>query len=197
MAANSPYYSGGASRVAIASAAAPSLVEGQLTSLSIDDNGNLRVTTAGGGGGGTSSSFGSPLPATGTAAGVEDPSGDMVALQVDGSGNLKVAGSLTVTPITSTAASVPAVNTVGTTAEVAIAANANRKRLVLVNAGTTALKYYLGASDPDQDNYHFAQPAGGSANDGSRAPYIDDMWKGEVRVISDAAGGLCLASELT
>jgi hypothetical protein len=40
------------------------------------------------GGGGTSSGFGAAFPATGTAAGVENPSGDMVGLQVDASGNL-------------------------------------------------------------------------------------------------------------
>lgn len=46
-----------------------------------------------GGGGGTSSTFGNPFPATGTAAGFIDSSGDMAGANLDAGGNLKVTAS--------------------------------------------------------------------------------------------------------
>lgn len=58
-----------------------------------DSSGNLLVNVAAGGGaGGTSSTFGADIPGTGTAIGVQNPSGKMVTLLVDGSGNLKTTG---------------------------------------------------------------------------------------------------------
>src|SRR5436190_6862808 len=54
-------------------------------------NRSVRVNVvAGGGAGGTSSTFGAPFPATGTAAGALDTSGNMAPLNLDASGNLKV-----------------------------------------------------------------------------------------------------------
>ena len=78
--------------------ASPSYTTGQTAPISLDTSGNLRVNVvAGGGAGGTSSTFGSAFPGTGTAAGGEylsSPptltSGQMVALQTDVNGNLKV-----------------------------------------------------------------------------------------------------------
>jgi len=64
-----------------------------LGSADVVDQGNqaLRVNiVAGGGAGGTSSNFGSSFPSAGTAAGVQNPSGKMAAMNVDGSGNLLV-----------------------------------------------------------------------------------------------------------
>jgi hypothetical protein len=67
--------------------------------LTVDNNYNLCTSGGGGGGGGTSSAFGSAFPANGTAAGAEYLSspptlttGQMVALQTDVNGNLKVTG---------------------------------------------------------------------------------------------------------
>ena len=48
--------------------------------------------TGGGGSGGTSSTFGQPFPSLGTAAGAKDTNGNMAALNLDASGNLKVTG---------------------------------------------------------------------------------------------------------
>jgi hypothetical protein len=79
-------------------AAAPSYTAGQSSPLSLDASGNLRVNVmAGGGTGGTSSNFNAAFPGTGTAIGGEYlsaaptlTSGQMVALQTDVNGNLKV-----------------------------------------------------------------------------------------------------------
>ena len=69
-----------------------------------DNSGNLLVNVAAGGGaGGTSSTFGAGFPGTGTAAGASDGT-NMQPLLVDGSGNLKVAGSFSASQPTSSAA---------------------------------------------------------------------------------------------
>lgn len=83
---DSMVYSG----LGLATAAPPSLVEGQAAILSVDLSGNLRTSGGGGGGGGTSSTFGSPFPTTGTAAGAIGSTGNMAGLNLDSSGNLKV-----------------------------------------------------------------------------------------------------------
>ena len=78
--------------------AAPTLTTGQQAATQMDSAGNIKVNiAAGGAAGGTSSTFGSAFPSTGTAAGGEylsSPptltSGQMVALQTDVNGNIKV-----------------------------------------------------------------------------------------------------------
>jgi hypothetical protein len=51
----------------------PTIADGQRADLQMDANGNVKVAIASGGGsGGTASSFGSAVPATGTAAGASD-----------------------------------------------------------------------------------------------------------------------------
>lgn len=64
-----------------------------LTMVPVSNTNPLPVTGGGGGGGGTSSVFGAAFPADGTAVGAIDASGNMAGLNLDGSGNLKVAGS--------------------------------------------------------------------------------------------------------
>jgi hypothetical protein len=88
----------------------PTYTTAQTSPLSLDTSGALRVNViAGSGGGGTSSSFGSAFPATGTAAGAEYLStpptltnGQMVALQTNVSGALKVDGSAITQPVSGT-----------------------------------------------------------------------------------------------
>jgi hypothetical protein len=88
----------------------PTYTTAQTSPLSLDTSGALRVNViAGSGGGGTSSSFGSAFPATGTAAGGEYLStpptltnGQMVALQTNVSGALKVDGSAVTQPVSGT-----------------------------------------------------------------------------------------------
>jgi hypothetical protein len=157
---------------------------------------NVNIVS-GGGSGGTASNFAAAFPGTGTAAGAKTPGGNMAALNLDGSGNLLIAGSLSVGSVTSNTASAAAQTAVGTTAGQVLAANAGRKRVMLQNAGTTVIKIVLGAGTPTQSAYHLALPACGSANDGSNPPYQDIMWTGAIQAISSAAGGLLQVTELT
>lgn len=68
---------------------------------------------SGGGTGGTSSTFGAPFPTIGTAAGAIDASGNMAGLNLDGSGNLKIAGSITASnpSVSTTSSPVPSSGT--------------------------------------------------------------------------------------
>ena len=114
--------------------ASPAYTTGQTSPLSLDTSGNLRVNVvAGGGSGGTSSSFNATFPATGTAVGGEylsSPptltSGQMVALQTNVSGALKVDGSAVTQPVSGTV-----------TAAQATAANLNA---TVVGTGTFAVQ---------------------------------------------------------
>src|SRR6516164_18934 len=88
----------------------PSYTTGQTNPLSLDPTGALRVNVTGTNNvGGTFSSFGSAFPAFGTAAGAEYLSspptltnGQMVALQTNVNGALKVDGSAITQPISGT-----------------------------------------------------------------------------------------------
>lgn len=189
--------------------------DGGLQALAVDADGKLYVTSTGGGGGGTSSTDGATFTAgvsAGTPIMAEDPtSGDLlVAKMVAGTRNLEVgiagivpvsgavtvSGSVTTTPVTSSTATSPAVNTVDGTAETVLAANSSRKRFMLQNVGTTKIYIAFGAT-PTTSNYHLALPAGGSQNDGSSPVYTDEMWTGNVQAISSAAGGLLQITEMT
>lgn len=136
-----------------------------------------------------------------------DPTGTTaqpVELQ-DGSGNpitstggaLNVAGSITVTPTTSSTATAPSQTSVTTAAQTVLASNASRKRFMLQNCGQTIIYVSLGGTNPTSSNYHFALPACGADNDGSSPQYQDTMWTGAVRVIGSASGGLLQVVELT
>ena len=122
----------------------------------------------------------------------------------DGSGNaitstagaLDVAGSLTVTPQSSTTASSPSRQTIGGTAASILAVNASRKRCTVQNVGTTILYLAFGAT-PTTTNFHIALPAGGSTGDGTSTLYSDDLWKGAIEAISSAAGGFVQVTEMT
>lgn len=177
---------------------------GRLKHLNLDPSGNL--LTAGAGSGGTSSVDGSAFTAGVSAGtpliGVVNPAdtpadGTEAVVALDGSRRLKIAGTITTSATTSNTSSAASQQTIGTTAAQAIAANANRKRLILQNCGTTVIKVILGAASPTQANYHFSLAPCGTANDGSSVAMRDDMWTGAVQVISSAAGGLLQAEELT
>lgn len=170
--------------------------------LFVDNGGNLRVSVTGAGSGGTSAVDESTFTAgvsAGTPLMAYDPtSGELVIAQVSpGTRQLAVAASVTVTPTTSTAASVPAQTVVGTTAAQVLAANASRKRVMLQNVGTTRIYIAYGSTNPTTSAFHVALPAGGSAGDGSSQMISDDMWQGAIRAISSAAGGLLVVTELT
>lgn len=125
--------------------------------------------------------------------------GDQVPLQVDSSGNLKVVGSLSITPTSSsTASALPGVNpiSVGAVSVVLLTANSNRKELTIVNTGTTVLFLGLGQT-PTTTAYHIALSACTGANDGTGGTYISDIWKGAVNAIGSAGGGTSCVTELT
>jgi hypothetical protein len=131
--------------------AAPTLISGQMNPLLLDVNGNLKVNVAAGGAsGGTSSTINATYPATATAVGAEYlstapnlTSGQMVALQTDVNGNLKVnnqnsgigAANWNTSQVT-----VPA--TAGGIQ--LMAASSTRQSVVVVNLGTTPV--WLGNS---------------------------------------------------
>jgi hypothetical protein len=129
--------------------------------------------------------------------GITPADGTIALIAIDSNRNLKVAGSLTSTPITSSTSSAASQQTIGTTATQILASNSSRKKYSLQNCGTTIIKILFGAGTPTQSNYHIALPACGSANDGSSPTYIDTMWIGAIQAISSAAGGLLQVLELT
>lgn len=78
-----------------------------------------------------------------------------------------------------------------------LAANNNRKGLVVQNTGTTVIKLILGAGTVTQSVYHVALQAAAAADDGSGGVYLDDAWTGAVQGISSAAGGTLVITEVT
>lgn len=64
--------------------------------VAVDKATGRLLTNSTGASGGTSSTFGVTFPATGTAVGAIDTLGNMAGLNLDGSGNLKIAGSFSV-----------------------------------------------------------------------------------------------------
>lgn len=108
----------------------------------VDASGNQ--VTSFGGSGGTASGFGSAFPASGTAAGASDGV-NMQPLLVDGSGNLKVSGSLATTP---PAAGTSALSNVSDsiTSVTALSANAARLGFTLYNDSTSAVRIKFGAT---------------------------------------------------
>ncbi len=85
----------------------------------------------------------------------------------------------------------------GTTAVQVLAANANRKQLIILNTGTTTIKLLLGAGTPTQTSYHVALRGAGAADDGSGGSYVSDVWTGAVQAISSGASGAMVITELT
>lgn len=92
--------------------------------------------------------------------------------------------------------SAPVQTTIGTTAAVILLPNALRKCLILQNTGTSILKFTFGITLPTATVFHYALAACGSANDGTGGVYIDDNWVGAVSMISSAAGGTFVLTEI-
>ncbi len=174
---------------------------GALVTVNPSDGG-LDVHVINGGSGGTAATDESAFQAgvsTGTPIMGEDPtSGELLIVQLSpGTRKLAVAASVTVTPTQSSTASAAGPTTVGTASATALAANAARVRLTIQNTGTTRLYILFGTGTANAANYHLILPAGGSSNDGSSSPYIDQMWTGAVQWASSAAGGQGVAYENT
>jgi hypothetical protein len=173
------------------------MFDGDGNPVILSGNGGVPVEVLNAGSGGTASDFGSAFPALGTAAGAEDTNGNMAALSLDASGNLKVSGTLTVTPPASGTVSAAGPTAIGASSVQLLAANTSRKRLILQNVGTTRVYILFGAGTASSSNYHISLPAGGNANDGSSPIYSDTLWTGAIQAISSAAGGEVQAMEFT
>lgn len=199
--------------------------EGRGVLLNLDAQGRLRVIASGGSSGGTSavdeSAFNLGVDSLTPSGGIYDDAA--VALSTGETGAermtayravhanlrdatgaelgvlanpLQIAGSLSIAPVTSSTASTPSRQTIGTTASTALAANPARLRLTLQNVGTTILYIAFGAT-PTTTNFHLALPAGGATGDGSSPIYADVMWLGDIQAISSASGGLLQVGEFT
>lgn len=86
---------------------------------------------------------------------------------------------------------------IGTTAGQILAANSNRKGLIIQNTGTTILKLVFGSGIPTQTVYHWALSACTAADDGKGGGWSDDSWVGAVQAISSGAGGTCAVTEIS
>lgn len=89
----------------------------------------------------------------------------------------------------------PAQTSIGATAALVLAANPERKGLVIQNTGTTVIKLTFGSDLPTQTVYHVALGAGTVADDGKGAVYIDDATTLAVNAISSGAGGTFVITE--
>lgn len=164
----------------------------------------LNVYLTNGGGGGTASDFDVAFPAAGTAAGAQDTTtGEMVPLEST-DGLLQVGGSLSVAPVASDALNVNSLGSPGTigatgSANNFLAANSNRKSVVMQNVGTTNIYVLLdpsGTAAASATNFTFILRAGGTSKDGSSPiSQLTLNWQGAISVCSSAAGGLIAGGE--
>lgn len=183
MGSDSNQYRGQPHAPAVATAAAPSLFEGQQANLSMDLAGGLRLA-----GGGSAVTITGPLGSQAAATSVS------VALASD-----QLPLAVTSSPQTSITATDPTQTTVGTSAATALAAS-SRKAMSIQNQGTTIIYVLLGAGTPTSSKYTAALPACGTINDGSSLPYTGPpgvVWQGAVQWVSSAGGGLATAVELS
>lgn len=121
------------------------LTNAQALKVALVDGSGNQVTSFGGSGG-TSSDFGAAFPASGSAVGAKDSAGtNMAPLNLDASGNLKVAGTLTTTP--PAAATATLANVVENLASVTlIASNASRLAFMIENDSDGVLNVKFGAA---------------------------------------------------
>lgn len=93
--------------------------------------------------------------------------------------------------------STPAQTSVGAVAGQVLAANVDRRGLVIQNTGTTVIYLVLGSGTPTTSVYHVALKPCASADDGLGGAYIDDGWTGAVQAIGSAGGGAIVITEIT
>lgn len=93
-------------------------------------------------------------------------------------------------------ASTPAQTSVGAGAGVILAANDNRKGLLIVNTGTTIIYLGLGAT-PTVTAYHYVLGACAVGDDGKGGQYFDDQWTGAISAIGSAGGGAIVITEIS
>lgn len=94
-------------------------------------------------------------------------------------------------------ASTPAQTSIGAGAGQVLAANENRRGLIVQNTGATTLYLVLGTGTPTATVYHVALKACTAGDDGLGGVYIDDAWTGAVQAIGSAGGGTAVITEIT
>lgn len=110
----------------------------------VDGSGN-QITTFGGSGG-TASNFGSAFPASGTAVGFKDSAGtNMAPGNLDASGNLKVAGSFSSTPVASATTALTNVSESASSVTV-LASNALRFAFRIINDSDSPVNFKCGSA---------------------------------------------------
>jgi hypothetical protein len=100
-------------------------------------------------------------------------------------------------PLLRSVANTPAQTSVGAGAGQILAANANRRGMIIQNTGTTTIYLSLGGVNPTTTAYHFCLKACSGANDGSGGAYVDDVWTGAVQAIGSAGGGSVVITEIS
>ena len=155
-----------------------------------DNLGNIVWPIAGAGG--TASNFGAAFPTAGTAAGFKDSAGvDMQPGNLDAAGNLKVSGSLSVTP---PAASTSVLSNVAASASsvTVLAANASRLAFTLYNDSTSYVDVKCGAvaSAASFTKRMFPGEIWGTAQVGAN-------YDGRLDAIWDSANGAMRVTEFT
>lgn len=157
----------------------------------VDGSGN-QITTFGGSGG-TASNFGAAFPTAGTAVGAKDSAGvNMAALNLDASGNLKVAGTLSTTPPAAGTATLSNVADSAVSVTV-LAANVNRLAFALYNDSTAAVDVKFGITASATSFTKRLLPSEYLATKDVGVNYtgrIDAIW-------DSAAGGAMRVTELT
>lgn len=145
--------------------------DGDYVTLSVDNNGRLRVIPLAGGLGGLTDAElrASPVPVLGPTS--------------------STSSTETRTAVTSTAV------------VQLLAANVNRKQFLIQNADILPIHLVLGPGTPTTTVYHVVLKACTNADDGTGGSYISDMWKGPVRAIAQQiltiTNGAVVVTELT
>jgi hypothetical protein len=69
-----------------------------------------------------------------------------------------------------------------------LAANPNRKKVILQNVGTVPIYVFLGDADASSTNYSFVLQAGPVEADGRGGAFVDEVYSGAIRVLGASAG---------
>jgi hypothetical protein len=112
-------------------------------------------------------------------------------------GNFNFTGTVTAAPPTASTVNDAAILTVGTSSQVALAANTNRVVAILQNNGTNSIFVLYGGGSASPSNYTYILRAGGTTNDGSSPQIFEQTWKGAISVAASSSGGSLAVTELT
>jgi hypothetical protein len=165
----------------------------QLVNAGDSTNTAVRVNIVAGGGGGS----GTSTVVQGTASNLNATVVGTVSAVQSGAWSVSVTGTATTLNAKSTTVSAPAQATIGTTAGTALASNASRLNYFIQNTGITVLKFTYGTTNPTATAYHFALQPGTATDDAKGWSVSDDIWRGQINVISAATGGQYVVAELT